>query len=258
MSKNLLSAVIAASLFSTSTMLAAQSPLEIKSIEKPVDLKTAKAVCGENAVTRVDGQFACTSCSEFTSAGDFDEPLVLRAMVSGHFSTRKHREVAVDTEGCEPHNNSYGGLILLREVDDKLQHHYYQPGFRLQECLKFSAPENRDTLVCNQVDYAQGQAFGQFSEFRFGRHQAAWTELQSWFIHEEEKLKVEPVSAKQIDINRDGLQDLRIIFKAKATREPELKFTLDFLFDGEHFKIAPTNKETKRSLDKLIDPYFGG
>ncbi len=256
MNKKLLNAVIVASIFSASTNTLAQSPLAIKAVEKPVDMKTAKAVCGENSVIRVDGQYACKSCSEFTSAGDFEEPLVLRAMVSGHFSTLKHREVAVDTEGCEPHNNSYGGLMLLREVEGVLQQHYYQAGFRLHECLKFSAPEERDTLVCNQVDYAQGQAFGQFSEFRFGRHQAAWTELQSWFMHEEEKLKVEPVSAIQVDINQDGLQDLRIVLKANATHEREVKLTLDFLYDGEHFKIAPTNKETKKSLDRLIDPYF--
>lgn len=219
-------------------------------LEEKVDSKIASAVCDDLSVIDVDGILACEMCPSFIVRA-LSEPLVLHNMVIGKFSSADAREIIVDTEGCEPHSNNFGGMVLLEKKGQDLLTRYYQPGFRLHDCLKFESLKERDILVCNQIYQGQGSTIGQFAAFRFGEHKATWQELQSWIYSEENEYFIKPGVAVKVDINKDGIKDLKLIFKIKSSNTSSKTITINYLFDGKEFKLLSGSEEGKKEIDKL-------
>ncbi|MFT7388482.1 MAG: hypothetical protein ACI8VC_001736 [Candidatus Endobugula sp.] len=162
----------------------------------------------------------------------------------------------VDTDGCEAHNNSFGGLVLLRQIGDNWQYKSYQPNFRLNECLKFSAKGLSDVLVCNEIDSTQGEVFGQYSLFQFDQQEAIRTALQNCFVDKEASFAIAPVSVNKKFIDRDKLSDLRLTFSIESNSITKKKITLDFIYDGKILTIAKYSEADKQQLDKLLYPYI--
>lgn len=230
--------------------------LPLTGIEKPVTVSIAHIICGRTRTIMIDGDFACRRCPRFTSNQNFEEPLLLKAMINGHFSSAKKNEMLVDTDGCEPHNNSFGGLVLLRQIGDNWQYKSYQPKFRLNECLKFSAKGLSDVLVCNEIDSTQGEVFGQYSLFQFDQQEAIRTVLQNWFVDKEANFTIAPVSANKKFIDKGKLSDLRLTFSMESNSITKKNVTLDFIFDGKILTIAKYSEADKQQLDKLLYPYI--
>ena len=219
-------------------------------IEEKVDAITARAVCGDEPVIKIDDEFACAMCPDFIEVV-IPEPLVLKKMVFGKFSSPNTKEFAVDTQGCEPHSNNFGGIVLLENNNEILQKRYYQPGFRLNECLKFESSKDRDILVCNEIFQAQGTLTGKFSAFRFGKNKATWRELQAWVYSEQSDLFIKSVSTTQKDLNNDNMLDLILMFKVKAQNKPVKNLKIEYVFDGQYFKLTEASKIVKKEIDNL-------
>ncbi|WP_460049302.1 hypothetical protein [Sessilibacter sp. MAH2] len=223
-------------------------------VEQKVDEKTASAICGEQPVIRVRGAYACAICPTFADA-DIPEPMLLQKMVLGKFSNSEANEIVVDTEGCEPHSNNFGGMILLEQLDEKLSIRYYEPGYRLNECLKFESSKGRDVLVCNEIYQSQGNVFGQYAAFRFGLEEASWRDLQNWIYTQDGEFIIEPTKAQQADLNDDGILDLVLNFNARGTKISTKKYTINYLFDGHIFTLADDSENTKEQLDALFSEW---
>ena len=219
-------------------------------LEKQVNLKSARAVCGDIPIIDIDGQLACEICPNFIVRA-LSEPLVLQKMVLGKFSSSDRQEVVVDTEGCEPHSNNFGGMVLLENRPDELLIRYYQPGFRLHDCIKLESLRDRDILVCNQIYQGQGNTIGQFAAFRFGEKEATWQNLQSWIYSEENEIYIKPSAAALEDLNNDGIQDLRLSFNSKSPNTATKAISINYLFDGQNFFLSPESETNKRELNEL-------
>lgn len=226
----------------------------INYVDQKVDEKTANAICGEKPVTRVRGSYACSSCPSFAEA-DIPEPMLLQKMVLGKFSNSEADEIVVDTEGCEPHSNNFGGMVLLEQKEDQLSFRYYEPGYRLNECLKFESSKGRDVLVCNEIYQSQGNVFGQYAAFRFGQSEASWRELQNWLYSQDGEFAIEPTKAQQSDVNNDGILDLVLSFNSRGTKTASKKYTINYLFDGQIFTLSEDSIQTKAKLDKLFSEW---
>ena len=221
-------------------------------LEKQVDTKTASIVCGDLPIIDVDGVLACEVCPDFVER-PLSEPLILHKMVFGNFSSADAKEIVIDTEGCEPHSNNFGGMVLLTEQKEELVTSYYQPGFRLHDCLNFESLKDRDILVCNQIYQGQGNTIGQFAAFRFGEHEATWRELQRWIYSEDNASFIKSISAVQEDFNKDGITDLVLTFKTKAQKAPQKTIRINYLFDGKEFKLSSKSVQHKKELDQLYN-----
>ena len=234
----------------------AESFLNIESAEIPVNMETAKAVCGDIKVVTIDHLLACKRCPEFTTYFEQSEPLILKAMVQGNFNSPEDRQTIVDTDGCESRSELYGGIAILQGYGKTLSRLNYQSGFRLNDCLKFRSSNDTDILVCNEQDHAQGHLFGQFSVFRFRDNTASSEVLQHWFVQEDKELVIQPIAIEQGDINGDNFVDLTLQFSIQVDDSAAKTTTLAFLFNGQSFEIEAKHQEIKAILDEILKPYF--
>jgi hypothetical protein len=148
------------------------------------------------------------------------------AVVRGAFSGAGADEVAVSLEGCEPHSQNWGGLLILRPQQGTAVVVEYFSGVHPHACKAYRKKDGRDLLVCSRTDGNQGTFHDFLSSFDPVRAKAA-QDLELGFDQLLETLDVtggacwsvnepaaEPVTRSAIesftfrDLNRDGALDL--------------------------------------------------
>jgi hypothetical protein len=148
------------------------------------------------------------------------------AVMHGAFSAAGAGEVAVSLEGCEPHVENWGGLLILRLQEGKTQVAHYFSGVHPHICKTYRKKDGHDLLVCLRTDGHQGSYYDFLSSFDPARAsaddevEAAWDQLLEaldvtggacWNVNEP---NAEPVKRSKIkdftfrDLNRDGAFDL--------------------------------------------------
>ncbi len=109
-----------------------------------------RSVCSSGVKTG-----ACTPCPAFTRA-TAGKRLLLERVVYGRFTHPKQTEALLEFSGCEAPVSNYGGSVLLRwqhvrgQGRGRWTFSRYLMGYRAGDCLKYSANDGRDLLLCRE------------------------------------------------------------------------------------------------------------
>jgi hypothetical protein len=240
-----------------------------------------RTVCGEDGFEVEEGVLRCNICPEFTGNPGSREGLELGSPIKGRFYAAGP-EWLLDTDGCESHNESFGGAILLgpvpaaasaaanaqaspaptagRSLGNPPKLIFYKAGFRVNDCLVFEGERHRNLLVCNESDMAQGEVIGHISLMEISRRGINRWRLLRWYDNSgsdmQEVLSVVPTDMRAQTTSSGG-QLLQIHLNVlETTRErydqsPEPQgetVTLEFRRTGQRF--YPT-RQTQGRLTRI-------
>jgi hypothetical protein len=74
----------------------------------------------------------------------------------GHFLSPQSNDAVLDTSGCEPHSENFGGSILLTRRGNRWVQLWYKAGVETSQCHKAALAHGRDLLVCMGTYGGQG------------------------------------------------------------------------------------------------------
>jgi hypothetical protein len=96
-----------------------------------------------------DGEPGCRSCPNFVSAQHY--AWHLKGAILGHFLSPSSVDVALSTDGCEPHASNFGGTLLLTKDGLNWRVHRYFSGAITRFCRKTPNSSGRDLLLCTDT-----------------------------------------------------------------------------------------------------------
>lgn len=243
------------------------------------------AVCpGAVAIGKDIG--CATGCSDGTSFGKFGErlPWSLKAVTLGHFLSATSEDAVLWMSGCEPHSLNFSGAILLTKKPQGWAMLWYKAGVDTARCHKVARRDGREILVCIGTAGAQGNSsadlyvedllnpkptlmagqandgtfFAAFDDTRTcGWQQGAKEQHRDSVIHTHidkvEFLRGGRDRALQISVTASfGRQpmtreDVQACLAGKEEVLPATRsYRMDFLYDGQGYKPAPSSAETVR------------
>jgi hypothetical protein len=100
-----------------------------------------------------DGEPGCRSCPNFVSADHY--AWHLKGAIPGHFLSPSSVDVALSTDGCEPHVSNFGGTLLLTKDGLNWRVHRYFSGAITRLCRKTPDSSGRDLLLCTDTYWHQ-------------------------------------------------------------------------------------------------------
>ncbi len=134
-----------------------------------------------------NAQLGCSSCPSFTTDGSPEnsfhtkENFVLTKVIYGTFTQPDTQEALIDFSGCEPHVYSYGGSVLVQNVNQEWQMIYYAKGIRSTKCLKFKPQDSNFVLVCEIGDASMGNIYNALNFLQIDSEKIKVTQLLSLF-----------------------------------------------------------------------------
>ena len=219
--------------------------------------------------------YGCGGCPSFTgfagqdpspgNAPDFD----LRQVLEGSFTRPGATEMLAEFFGCEPHVSNFGGTVLFEVTGQKWRRVRYAAGV-IGLMRTYARLDGRD-LVLVQAGYTgQGQATNWIAAYDFslkpdpGEHTLLTLEDNSGNACEAERVAIGYFDKIEYpDLNGDGKPDLRVAlhwghasvpakFRGHCDRAfkppPAPVYTIDFLFDGKSFRVAPGSAALLRKV----------
>jgi hypothetical protein len=237
-----------------------------------------QAVCPSEIRTEVlknGTAYGCGGCPSFTGfAGqpptkikgpDFE----LRQVLEGSFTRAGAGEVLAEFFGCEAHVANFGGTLLLEKDGEKWRRVHYAPGV-IGMKRTYARQDGRDIVLLQAGYTGQGITTGWISTADFSvkpdpaEHVLMRVEdtsgnacqLESVSLGYFEKLEYP-------DLDADGKPDLRVAVRWGRAKVPaEVRghcdqefeppqtpvYTIDFLFDGKTFRVAPGSAATLRKV----------
>lgn len=219
--------------------------------------------------------YGCGGCPSFTAfagqppAGDNKPDFELRTVLGGSFTRPGASEMLAEFYGCEPHAANFGGTALLEKAGPKWRRVRYAAGV-VGLVRAYSRVDGRD-IVLDQGGYTgQGTSTGWISFYDFS---AKPDPAEHTLFRVEDTLgnacQLDRVSLAYIeklefpDLNGDGKPDLRATVRwGRATVPAKFRgkcmedfkpasppaYTIDFIFDGRNFRVAPGSAATLRKV----------
>ena len=232
-----------------------------------VDLTDNSVICEDLEVMEYHGETACSGCPSYTTMSELVEPFTFSHGIDGSFSKPDTHQKLMDTFGCEPHSNSFGGALLLESNNGQWQRLYYQSGIRLNDCLSYRTENLTELLVCNEIDIFQGQQFGLLSVLRITDKRIRRRVLLEWYADEENGNAIRLENMMQSDINHDEYHDLSLKISIEGeflTRLQEMNkdmkldrgIEINFLYLDKKFTASERDQKLLRLMHKIIKPDF--
>ncbi len=242
-----------------------------------------RAVCGEGGFETTAEGVRCKVCPEFTGSADSEEGLQIGRVFRGRFSgTSTEQEWLLDTDGCEAHYENFGGAILLGATAPASPAQmpasgqgvgvtakpgggppaviFYEPGFRLGDCVAFGVRNAPTQLVCNEADMAQGEVVGHISVMEISQRGITRWRLLRWYDNSgtdiEEVVSIIPTGMHRVELAGGQLAleiALRVLETSREAYEKQAEplgksVNLVFLRKGQRFFAEP---ETQRRLEEI-------
>ena len=219
--------------------------------------------------------YGCGGCPSFTGfAGqpaskgkspDFE----LYKVLEGSFTKPGASEMLAESSGCEAHVANFGGTLLLEKAGEKWRRARYNSGV-VGIVRAFQRKDGRD-IVLDQGGYTgQGESTGWLSTLVFStksdpvEHTLMRVQDTSENACQADRVSIGYIENLEFpDLNGDGNPDVRVTvrwgqakvpseFKGNCEKEFEPPqapaYTVDFLFDGTTFHVAPGSVATLRKV----------
>jgi hypothetical protein len=107
--------------------------------------------------------FGCACCPPFDGCNPSDPPTETSEQVyfpsrfvGGSFTRAGADQRAMPMDGCEPHSENYGGLLVLERKSGGFALERYISGLNAAQCWGVRRDDGRDLLLCQRADVHQG------------------------------------------------------------------------------------------------------
>jgi hypothetical protein len=259
----------------------AAAPLRAQSAgqgEDSITQEILQTVCpeGAHAISTAHGkEYGCGVCPGFTSFKGQRLTLrdhvnfELRKVLTGSFTAAGENETLAEFFGCEPHAANFGGILLLERSGSELRRVRFFPG--VIGILRTWRMNNGRDIVLSQGGYTgQGVSTGWVSTYEFPakgdpvQHTLVQVEDNSGVYCQTDRIEIGYIPKLEFpDLNGDGIPDLRVTVRWGSAKVPEKfrehceldykppeapAYTIDFLFDGQAFRVAPGSAATLRRI----------
>ncbi|MCP5417534.1 MAG: hypothetical protein H6965_10625 [Chromatiaceae bacterium] len=245
--------------------------------------RIGEIACSDEEFEVTDEGVHCMRCPEYTGDPGANSGLDIDHALTGHFTDASAGvEWILDTSGCEAHFANFGGVILLQpekpaktfsllsalgrqkrvEGSGRLKMSYYRPGFRLNDCLVIGHPNERNLLVCNEVEMAQGEVIGHISTLDIGKRGINRWRLLRWYDNSAGNstriLSVVPTRMHTI-LLENGEEMLHVSMRiaeidstaAEPQKLPESLLNLDFRRKGQRLFATASTQRTLEEINLL-------
>jgi hypothetical protein len=215
----------------------------------------------------------CHVCPDFTGAAGSKEDTTIAPVVSGHFSDPKSVDLIMVLRGCESHANGFENVLLFTKRAGRWSLHDNLGGGPFGDCRKIRNREGRDGLVCLSHDNHFATSETSLS-FRYGNSRDFAT-LLSLVDNGAQTCEYGPdvfVNSDLKEMKRvpreDGGLSLSVTVtcgkrkKVCAKDDPSTvldspagpigTYHIEFQFDGQTLKLAPSSQKAKRDLDACL------
>jgi hypothetical protein len=240
------------------SLLAPTAGAQLKGTAGDASAADAKAILAQVCTGGVSGS-SCRTCPSYT-AGDFQSGPEIGPMRLGSFTAPKAQEALVTIVGCEPHVNSWLGTVLLRKIKGRWKRVRYDAAVDVGNCLKFPYQSGVTLLVCESGWTGQGVTLQSINAIYVGASKTNSKILQLVTNNAGACLptrdEVSIINWKQSDANDDGRADLMLTVSeshvsqqdgcqdaSNPTSGKTVLTTLNYLFDGVRFTVAPGSKK---------------
>ncbi|HEV2351235.1 MAG TPA: hypothetical protein VG028_15465 [Terriglobia bacterium] len=269
-----IAAALLLSLLATTPARAAESHLPDEA-EAMAILQTVCAGQIRKEVLKKGVGYGCGGCPSFTgfagqSPSQGNEPdFELRKVLEGSFTKPGANEVLAEFFGCEPHAANFGGMLLLARAGAKWRRVRYAEGV-VGMVRSFARTDGLD-IVLDQGGYTgQGTTTGWISTCDFSvkpdpaEHTLLQVEDTLGNACQSDRVSISYFERLDFpDLNGDGKPDLRVTVRwGQATVPARLRnkcdeefkptqppaYTVDFLFNGMTFRVAPGSAATLRKI----------
>ena len=237
-----------------------------------------KGVCDQGQIKVRDGVTRCAVCPSYTSSAGDRTGFEITEIIPGAFASGHAQEVLLNMAGCESAADYGGGMILLRRTGTGWSRIQYRKGYRLRDCLKFPLKDERHALFCNQSMLDEDGETGRILWVRATADEFLATPLVRWFdnlnSNPRRLVTVFPTRFGRYDFNKDGRNDVHVLFRVRDETIPEnFAGALDaidagyeletprvlglvYIFDGESLVPDEESRETLVELNALLDKYL--
>ncbi len=225
-----------------------------------IERQMMEQICEGHMAAGADHE-AHLECSECPSETDFKgqkQPFAVQRTFRGHFSAKGIEQILVTMLGCESHVRSWGGAYLFARQGESWEKVVYFPGHRPEDCLTFRGRDGLDRMACQWAEMHAGTGEAWITETAYLNNTVSDRVLigdidnnlgggdkGAGYCFEQAITSFRKLSARR------GFRTLVEQRKQAAPPEefkpcgdqplkgPFEKVTLDFLFDGYHFHLAP-------------------
>jgi hypothetical protein len=235
----------------------------------------AGTICHSHDITRSkDGNVSgCRVCPEGTDFyGDGHSGWEIYAETPGHFTSPQDDNLLLDGTGCDSHASNFGGSFMFALKSGKARLLRYDQGLATEQCHKFAFADGRDFLICRGGSTFQGESSETIFMAAFdGAGKAAVTKLISAAntrdtCHGDIKFSTKRStqsgqsgasgeSAETTGMTITAMQgsgDCSQAQRDEKTGKPSRavkSYDIEFLFDGQHFDVAPASRTALSRFD---------
>jgi hypothetical protein len=244
---------------------------------KAADIESAVAIlCKPKAIIRSKDAHVsgCHTCPQGTDdAGGTQNNWEIYAQTPGHFTSPQDDNLILDGSGCDSHAKNFGGSYLFAIRDGKAHLLRYNPGLITDQCHKFGFEDGRNFLVCRGGWTGQGESIENVSVVSFD---ASGRGTQKFLLStsdlsgscsgddaqivrqseitgiEFEPKDSEKITGMKVTANLGKVPCSKASSAAKRAKPAgNLKsYTVEFLFDGHLFQVAPGSADAMRHFPK--------
>lgn len=246
---------------------------------RAADIEAAVGViCSPSDITRAkDGSVSgCRVCPKGTGFYRYGRTeWEMYAETPGHFTSPHDNNLLLNGIGCDPDESNNGGSFMFTLKSGKPRLLKYNQGLITSRCHKFAYPDGRDFLVCRGGSYLQGEGHETVFMASFDavgtsvtRDLIVITDMTGTCSNDPRDVTVvQEADIKDIqfalqpkgsgDPGKSGeINGMTITATLGNVRCPEANmeekmgklpasvktYKIEFLFDGKHFKVAPTSR----------------
>ncbi len=139
------------------TRVVSANPVDVEAalglICKGVDITRSKTAAAAGA----GGITGCRVCPEGTDfRNEIQSSWELHAVTTGRFTSTRDDNLILSGTGCDSHANNFGGSFIFTFKDGKAKLIRYDNGLITEQCHKFDSPDQRNFLVCRGGWSGQG------------------------------------------------------------------------------------------------------
>ena len=237
-----------------------------------------REVCDQGPIKVRDGVTHCVVCPSYTSSAGDKTGFKIVELITGTFTSGREQEMLLNMKGCESRSDLEGGMVLLRRSDSGWSRLHYQKGYRMKDCLKFPMLDERHALLCTQSTLGKSGEIGQILWARVTTDGIQTEPLLRWYdnvaSNPRQLVTVFPVRFGRYDFNKDGRNDVHILFRIREETIPDnyagaidaidSGYELDaprllglvYIFDGKSLTLDEDSRETIDELNTLLDKYM--
>jgi hypothetical protein len=225
-----------------------------------IDREMMEQICEGQVAVGADNKvlLQCSVCPSYTDFQGQKQPFTAGGTYGGRFSTKGSEQLLLIMDGCESHAMSWGGAFLFTRKGQAWEKSVYFQGHRPEECLTFRGGDGLDRMACRSEDMHFGTSQNWITETSYRNNVIATRVLigdingnlgggdkSSGYCFAQEISSFSKLSAGRgfrivVEQKKEPAPpDFKQCEDEPGLRGPAEIITLDFLFDGYHFRLAP-------------------